>query len=78
MEMLGFEVNGQETILKALVQKSGFIQAQGQDMWARRAALKLSGVDDDILSSGKGLSTAQSHKESWKQGSQDPEGTNYC
>lgn len=55
MEMLGFGANGQETILKALVQKGGFIQVQGQDMWARRAALKLSGVADDILSSGKGL-----------------------
>ena len=38
-KMLGFEANGQERILEmSLVQKRGFIKAQGQDPWAERAA----------------------------------------
>ena len=39
-KMLGFEADGQEKILEmALVQKGGFIKAQGQDPWAKRGAL---------------------------------------
>ena len=39
--MLGFEVDSQERILEmSLVQKGGFIKAQGQDPWAGIAALE--------------------------------------
>ena len=38
--MLGSQADGQERILgTSLVQKGGFIKAQGQDPWAERAAL---------------------------------------
>ena len=37
---LGFDADGQEGILEtSLVQKGGFIKAQGQDPWAERVAL---------------------------------------
>ena len=48
--MLGFEAKGQESILESsLVQKGGFIKAQGQDLQAERAALGSQGVAHSIL-----------------------------
>lgn len=39
-EVLGFGVNGQERITgMCLLQKGGFIKAQGQEPWAERAVL---------------------------------------
>ena len=41
-EVLGCGANGQERILEIfLVQKDGFIKAQGQDPWTGRAVLGL-------------------------------------
>ena len=41
-DMLGFRANSEERILEtSLVQKGGFIKAQGHDLWAERAALGL-------------------------------------
>jgi len=43
--LLGFEVDGQESILEtSLVQKGGFIKAQGQDPWAERTVVGSGGV----------------------------------
>ena len=37
---VGFEANGQERILEMpLMQRSGFIKAWGQDLWAERGVL---------------------------------------
>lgn len=50
--MLGFGADVQERIPEtSLVQKRGFLKAQGQDQWPEKAALGLSGVADYILSS---------------------------
>ena len=39
--MLGLEANSQERFFEIpLVQKGGFIKAQGQDPWAERAAVE--------------------------------------
>ena len=39
-QVLGLGTDGQERILESsLVQRGGFIKAQGQDPWAERAAL---------------------------------------
>ena len=52
VEMLGFRADGPERILKtSLVQKGGFIIAQGQNSWMERAALGLWGAIDYKLRS---------------------------
>ena len=50
--VLGFRADGQERILEMfLVQKGGFIKAQGQDPWARKSCTEV--VRNDGLYTSK-------------------------
>ena len=55
MKTLGFRSEQTRKNSGLQCKERGFNKARGQDLWAERAALRLVGVAEDILSSWEGV-----------------------